>query len=94
MKWIVKIEGKPDQRIMVVFSPLDGKVFFTGQYHMPKTNSWIDFYEESSLSLNIDLDTIQSLLFSVYEKMDSRIKAYQNIAEGFEIIKVIEIKEE
>jgi hypothetical protein len=105
MEWIVKIEGKevdtdtnrklpiPNQRILVKFDPRNDEVKFIGQFKPHKNKEWVDFSEES-YSTEINLDTIQELLYKTYQKMKDRISAYNNIAEGFEHIKLIEIKEE
>lgn len=93
MKWIVKIDEKKDQRIVVKFAPQSDELVFIGQYRAVGNNlEWFDFSEEKC-SINIDLETIQNMLLSTYEKMKTRIDAYNNIAEGFSVIKTIEIQE-
>ena len=85
----IKIEGKPNQRILVLFDPEKESITFIGQVRV-RNIEWVDFGEESH-SMNIDLEKIQDLLFATYEKMKKRVEAYNNIAEGFEKIKTIEI---
>ena len=92
MKWIIDLENKPNQRIVVRFSPKEELIYFTGQYK-PKNKEWVDFSEES-YSMEIDLETIQELLTKTYNKMKERLDAYINIAEGFTVLKTIEIKED
>ena len=92
MEWKVEIEGKTNQRILVKFDPKNELIIFIGQYK-PHNKEWVDFSEES-YSMDITLETIQELLFKVYQKMKERLDAYLNIAEGFKVIKLIEIKEE
>ena len=92
MKWIVDLENKPNQRIVVRFDPKSESVFFTGQFK-PKNKEWVDFSEES-YSMEIDLEQIQEILAKTYNKMKERLDAYNNIAEGFTLLKVIEIKDE
>ena len=93
MKWIVKIEGEKNQRIVVRFEPKSDELIFIGQYRaIPNNLEWIDFSEEKC-SINADLDMIQNKLLSTYETMKKRIEAYDNISEGFSIIKTIEIQE-
>jgi hypothetical protein len=92
MRWIVDLENKPNQRIVVRFDPKSEMVTFTGQYK-PHNKEWVDFSEES-YSMEIDLETIQDLLAKTYNKMKERLIAYNNIAEGFVLLKTIEIKEE
>lgn len=91
MQWIVKIENKSNQRIMVKFDPMKELLYFIGQYKI-KIN-WIDFSQEE-YSMNITLEVIQDILFKVYEKMNERLKVHEDLNKSFEIIKVIEIKEE
>ncbi len=93
MKWIVKIEGKKDQRIVVKFEPKSDELVFIGQYRaIPNNLQWVEFSEERC-SINVDLEMIQNKLLSTYETMKTRIEAYNNIAEGFTVIKTIEIQE-
>lgn len=91
MQWIVKIENKSNQRIMIKFDPMKELLYFIGQYKI-KIN-WIDFSEEE-YSMNITLEIIQDLLFKVYKKMNERLKVHEDINKSFEVIKIIEIKEE
>jgi hypothetical protein len=92
MEWIVKIEGKDNQRIQIKFDPKNEEIKFIGQYK-PHNKEWVDFSEES-YQMDINLETIQELLFKTYEEMKKRLIAYNDIAEGFKIIKLIEIKED
>lgn len=105
MEWIIKIEGDdtdpitdaklplPNQRILVKFDPMSEEIRFIGQYK-PKNKEWINFSEEiCGIDIN-DLDTIQNLLAKTVSKMRERLKAYKNIAEGFEAIKLIAIPDE
>ena len=104
MEWIIKIEEKEvdivanrklpmrNQRIVVKFEPQKDEIKFIGQYK-PHNKEWIDFSEES-YSTEIDLEKIQELLFRTYKKMRERVKAYENISEGFEAIKMIQISDE
>lgn len=93
MKWIVKIDGKKDQRIVILFEPQSDELIFTGQYRAVNSSlEWFNF-SEKRCSINIDLEIIQNMLLDTYEMMKIRIEAYNNIAEGFSIIKTIEIQE-
>jgi len=92
MEWKIEIENKPNQRILVKFDPLNELINFIGQYK-PHNKEWVDFSKEE-YSMNIDLKTMQDLLFNVYKTMNNRLKAYTNISEGFTLIKKIEINEE
>ena len=105
MEWIVKIEGNekdpitdaklplPNERVLVKFDPMSEEIRFIGQYK-PKNKEWVNFSEEIyGIDIN-DLDTIQHLLAKTISTMRERLKAYKNIAEGFEAIKLIAIPEE
>lgn len=92
MEWIIKLENKPNQRIKVVFAPKNETIFFYGQYK-PHNKEWVDFSEETS-SMTIDLETTISIIKKVYDLMKKRLDAYENISQGFTIIKVIEVKED
>lgn len=92
MEWKVDIENKPNQRILVKFDPLNELIIFIGQYK-PHNKDWIAFSVEECV-MNIDLEKIQELLYIAYEKMKIRLEAYNNIYDGFSLIKKIEINEE
>jgi len=92
MKWIVKIEGKDNQRIVVLFDPLKEEVVFLGQFK-PHNKEWVDFCEER-YTMEIDLEAIQNQLAKVVKVMGERLKAYNNIAEGFTLLKLIAVTEE
>jgi len=96
MRWKVDIEdndGKSidNQRIIVTFDPLNEQIVFTGQFK-PHNKEWVVFSEEK-YSMNINLTEIQKLLGKTYSIMKTRLDAYDNIAEGFAIIKNIAIEE-
>ena len=92
MKWIVKIEGKDDQRIVVLFDPMKEEVVFIGQIK-PHNKEWTDFCEER-YTMEIDLEAIQNQLSKVVRIMRARLAAYNNIAEGFSVLKLIAVEEE
>jgi len=92
MKWIVNIENKPNQRIVVNFNPLEEQLIFNGEYK-PKNREWIVFSTEK-YSMKLDLEKIQELLFITYENLKIRLEQYEILNEGFKLINLIEIKEE
>jgi len=92
MEWKIAITDKPNQRIVVRFDPKNECLIFIGQYK-PKNRDWVDFSEEI-YSMEIDLPTIQGLLGKTIKTMRERLKAYENISQGFDVIKLIAIKEE
>ena len=91
MEWSIRIENKPDQRILVVFEPKYERINFIGQRKVRMT--WITFSEETHL-MKIDFETIQELLLKVYKKMNERIEIHDDLINSFGLIKTIEIKEE
>jgi hypothetical protein len=102
MKWDVKIENKPNQKIVVKFDPMSEKLIFAGQYK-PHNREWVNFteteeqlwqYEEGQEKIFITFERIQELLLKTYEILKERVTAYEDIAEGMSAIKVIEIVEE
>jgi hypothetical protein len=90
MEWRVAIEGKPNQRIVVRFDPLNETIHFIGQYK-PHNGKWFDFSEETH-GMDIDLETLQDMMTKVYNKMKERLVAYDNVAGGFTVIKEIKIE--
>jgi hypothetical protein len=105
MEWIVKIEGKLNQRILVKFDPQNEQLIFIGQcklHNLQWTNFsqisksiWIiypDIISNTTSNVGlISLEIIQNTLSGTYELMKKRYDAYNEIAEGFAHIKLIEI---
>jgi len=92
MEWIVTIEGKPNQRIVVRFDPMNEMIHFVGQYK-PHNKKWVDFSEEIH-AMDIDLETLQDMMGKAYRKMRDRVMAYDNVAGGFILIKEVKIQSE
>lgn len=104
MEWIVKIEGNDidfqterklpisNQRIKIKYYPQNDEIVFIGQYKTKKSD-WVDFCEES-YTTEIDLEKIQELLYKTYFKLNERVNTYENLAEGFDEIKLIQIVDE
>ena len=91
MEWQVRIEGHPKQRILVSFDPQGEMILFQGQYSIK--NHWIDFSVETH-PMEIDLETIQSLIGKVYDTMNKRLEVYEDLNKSFGIIKEIKIEGE
>lgn len=91
MEWQVRIEGHPKQRILVSFDPQGEMILFQGQYSIK--NHWIDFSSESH-PMEIDLETIQSLIEKVYDTMNKRLEVYEDLDKSFGLIKEIKIEGE
>lgn len=91
MKWIIKLEDRPLERILVKFHPLLNVVEFIGQYKV--NNIWTDF---SLVSVddnldNMDLTVIQDKISLVYDDMKNKIDIFTNLNNGFSLLKIIEI---
>ena len=92
MEWKINIENKPEYRIKIFFIPEEEKIQFIGLYKNPNNANWIEF-GETFKSMNIDLNAIQEALAEIYDITKKRVDAYENLNEGFKIIKTIEITE-
>jgi hypothetical protein len=90
MEWIVSIENKTKERIVVNFEPINSQIHFLGQ-HKSK-NEWNTFVTETR-DMKITVDEIQDVLLDVYEKLKIKLESYTNLSEIFKEIKTIEIKE-
>jgi hypothetical protein len=102
MEWLIQIENKSDQRILVTFDPLDESISFFGQYKVKfkdyaytsaEAKQWVTFSEDHD-AMNIDLKTLNEHISKVYEKMSERIKVYDDFKKVFTVFKSIEIKED
>jgi hypothetical protein len=103
MEWIINIEGKKNQRIVVKFDALNENLVFIGQYK-PHNKEWKDFSQiEQSIFVEtlsfprltlVSAEKIQHQITKAYDEMEKRVKAFEEIAEAFTLLKTIEIKEE
>ena len=91
MEWQVRIEGHPKQRVLVTFDPQGEMIIFHGQYSIK--NHWVDFSTETH-PMEIDLETIQSLIGKVYDIMNKRLEVYEDLDKSFGVIKEIKIEGE
>jgi hypothetical protein len=91
MEWQVRIEGHNKERILITFEPRREMIFFRGQYSIK--NNWITFSVDAH-PMEIDLETIQSMISKVYDKMNERLKVYLDLDKSFNIIKEITIEGE
>ena len=88
MQWQIRIEGHQKKRILISFDPQGEMILFQGQYSV--RNHWIDFSSESH-PMEIDLETIQSLIEKVYDTMNKRLEVYDDLNKSFALIKEIKI---
>jgi hypothetical protein len=102
MEWLIHIEGKADERILVTFDPLDESISFYGQYKVKfkdyaftsaESKQWVIFSEDHD-AMNIDLKSLNEHISKVYDKMAERIKVYDDFRKVFGVFKTIEIKED
>ncbi len=102
MEWIINIEGKKNQRIVVKFDPLNDCLVFMGQYK-PHNKDWVNFttvstplwyVDEKMQELLISAEQIKTMLSKIYDMMKKTVGAYEEIAEAFPLLKTIEVKEE
>jgi len=93
MVWKIKIEGKPNQRIDVVFNPTEESLSFIGAYK-PKNKPWVVFSEAEHKSHDIDLEQLQEKIFEAYEILAKRVEQYEELAKGMALIKDIAVEEE
>lgn len=95
MEWIVKIEGEEEkkQRIRILFNPLEEKIYFYGEYK-PHNKSWEVFSLEIHDKIEIDLDELTILMEKSVVEMQKRIKKYENLNDGFKVLKWISFEED
>lgn len=91
MNWIVKIIGEDKQRIKVVFDPAEEKIHFFGEVKI-KGNEWVPFSVETH-KMVIELDQIQKTMAKAVKTMRKRLKEYNNLNEGFSVIKEVEFQD-
>lgn len=92
MKWTVKLEKKPDLRILAIYEPFSKKIIFNGM-HKQKNMQWeclavreYDYTEEL-------FEDIDNILFAVYEDVSAVLENVKTIDAVFDKIKLIEINE-
>ncbi len=90
MEWIISIENKPKERIVVIFDPLRKELLFNGQHRFK--NEWYNFVIVKH-DINVNTEEIQNTLLETYEKLKALLESYADITEIFKEIKTIEIKE-
>jgi hypothetical protein len=89
LEWIIRLEDKPDCRILVRFEPMEELLHYIGQ-HKPKNKEWLRF-SEIITKMDTNLNEIQATIAEAYDVMEKRIDGYVNISNGFDIIRQIKI---
>ena len=94
MEWIVNIEGENEkrERIRVSFEPMAEQIHFYGEYK-PKNKEWVVFSEHIH-KMEIDLETMKSLMEKCVVDMRKRVKEYENLAQGFSVLKWVGFEED
>ena len=90
MEGKVKIIDEKDQRIRVVFEPMSESIMFYGEARI-KNNEWTVF-STFKHEMVIDLNQIQEKMANVVTLMRKRLKEYNNVNEGFGVIKEVEFR--
>jgi hypothetical protein len=102
MEWIVKIiqkEGEKKQRIRFEFDPLEEELRVYGEYNVSGVR-WVVFSEANKkfVSTNedysIQLEDLQNLMEQVVFSMRPRIREYENLNNGFSVLKEVEFVDE
>jgi len=91
MEWVIKIENKPTNRILVKFNPELNLLEFYGQKKIKL--SW-ETFSSKTINIETNLEEIKDTLFKVYEVMKNKIIYYDDISDSFSLIKTIEIVDE
>lgn len=90
MKWIVKIEEKPELRIVIQYDPIMSGLSFIGEYK--HIFEWTEFHRINSI-IHLDSEKIKELLFDTYKELNYRVGIFKSLNEEFSDIKLIEINE-
>jgi len=95
MEWIVKIEGEHEktQRIKVVFNPIAEQIYFYGEVKV-KATEWAIFSRYIHDGIDITLDQIKQKMEDCVIQMRKRHKAYEEVAQGFTLLKWVGFEEE
>ena len=91
MEWVVKIENVENQRIRIMFDPLNELVHFRGEYKQ-KNMKWVVF-SIASHNMVITLEQLQEKMEEVVSVMRKRIEEYENLAKGFTVLKMVAFEE-
>ena len=90
LKWDIKIENRPNQRIRIEYSPSIDTVYIMGEYK-PKNRKW-QLFSTVLHEGHIDLDLLQEKMEIVIVEMRKRIEEYKNLDKGFSVLKIIAVE--
>ena len=90
MEWIIKIEDDNKQRIRIEFNPMLELIIFFGEIKI-KGNQWTIFSQIDN-KMEISLEEIITNIERIIIKMRERLKVYQNLDEGFNVLKIVDFK--
>jgi len=94
MEWIVKIEGKENKakQIRIVFEPIIEKINFFGEY---KFNGQPHIFSHVIHDdIEITLEKIQEIMFTVVNDMNKRVEQHENLDKGFSVLKWVAFEED
>ena len=91
MRWIVKIEKRNNERILLKINPMNESIVFFGQYKI--NNMWVNFTYDNC-DMYCDLDVIQNKLLNICNVLSKRVDKYNDLEKSFPFIKTIEILNE
>jgi hypothetical protein len=91
MEWIIKIEEKKDQRILVRYLPGENGVIFIGQYRYAM--NWVDFVTSEIIAPNriIYFKETETILFYVATMLESKVIELEKLKQIFKTIELIEV---
>jgi len=109
MEWIVKIETSEEerkQRIKVIFEPMselihvyaeakikNGEMIHTSGENKITIGEW-SVFSKITHKMEINLDELQEIMGTVVTTMRKRLKEYDNLSEGFKVLKWVGFEDE
>lgn len=87
MEWIVKLTGVNDQRIKITFLPTEELVRIEGEFK-PHNRDWVVF-SRMTYNMVLTLETLTVHMEDVINEMRTRIKEYENLNNGFKVLKEV-----
>ena len=99
MEWIVKIDDRKKQRVLIKYEPQNSKIYFVGQHRV--NNVWIDFSNniiefshnlKNSDNFMLDIDTVSKTIKNVTDQLKTSVEIYDKINNTFSQIKNIDVE--
>ncbi len=89
MEWVVKIEGKPKERLLAKYKPIDGIIEIFGQHKV--RNEWTDFSRTECAISDINLESLKKALGDALMKLKKEIENHIDLEKTFKAIGSIAI---